>query len=305
LLYKIKAKMKIVLTGSLGHISRPLTEELVQKGHSVTVISSKAERQKEVEALGATAAIGTVEDVHFLSEAFSGADAVYCMIPPGSFADPDYDVLARVNKVAHNYAKAIRNSEVKQVVHLSSIGAHTNIDNGLLILHFNMEKTLKELPMDVAITTMRPCAFYYNLLSFAGMIKNGGFMASNYGKDDIVPWVSPLDIAAAVAEEIGSPFTGRKVRYVASEEISCNEIAGIIGEAISKPDLKWKVISNEQMESGMISTGMRTDIAKGLVEMNASMHLGKLFDDYYRNRPILGKTKMKDFAKEFAAVYNS
>jgi nucleoside-diphosphate-sugar epimerase len=32
--------MKIVVTGSLGNISKPLTKELVQKKHSVTVISS-------------------------------------------------------------------------------------------------------------------------------------------------------------------------------------------------------------------------------------------------------------------------
>ncbi len=43
--------MKIVVTGSLGHISKPLTIELVQKMHTVTVISSNPERQK---ALGFT-----------------------------------------------------------------------------------------------------------------------------------------------------------------------------------------------------------------------------------------------------------
>ncbi len=32
--------MKIIITGSLGHISKPLTEELVQKGHDVTVYNS-------------------------------------------------------------------------------------------------------------------------------------------------------------------------------------------------------------------------------------------------------------------------
>ncbi len=32
--------MKVVITGSLGHISKPLTTELVQKGHEVPVISS-------------------------------------------------------------------------------------------------------------------------------------------------------------------------------------------------------------------------------------------------------------------------
>lgn len=45
--------MKITITGSLGHIGRPLTNGLVQKGHAVTVISSNPERQKEIEALGA------------------------------------------------------------------------------------------------------------------------------------------------------------------------------------------------------------------------------------------------------------
>jgi len=29
-----------------------------------------------------------------------------------------------------------------------------------------------------------------------------------------------------------------------------------------------------------------------------------LYEDYYLNRPTLGKVKLTDFAKEFAAVYN-
>jgi uncharacterized protein YbjT (DUF2867 family) len=72
--------MKIVVTGSLGHISKPLTIELVEKGHQVTVISSKVEKQKDIEALGATSAIGTMEDVDFLTATFMGADSVYTMI---------------------------------------------------------------------------------------------------------------------------------------------------------------------------------------------------------------------------------
>ncbi|GGI29342.1 hypothetical protein [Pedobacter mendelii] len=51
--------MKIIITGSLGHISKPLTIALVQKGHAITVISSKPEKQKEIESLGANAAIGS------------------------------------------------------------------------------------------------------------------------------------------------------------------------------------------------------------------------------------------------------
>ena len=35
--------MKIVVTGSLGNISKPLTQELVEKGHEVTGISISGE----------------------------------------------------------------------------------------------------------------------------------------------------------------------------------------------------------------------------------------------------------------------
>jgi uncharacterized protein YbjT (DUF2867 family) len=298
--------MKITITGSLGNISKPLTKELVQKGHTVTVISSKPERQKDIEALGAKAAIGTMEDADFLSASFKGADAVYVMETMGgnSYFDPNLDIIAAINKIGNNYKQAIEQSGVKRVVHLSSIGAHTNKGNGLLAFHYNVENILQTLPSDVSITFVRPVGFYYNLLGFINTIKTQGVIATNYGGDSKKPWVSPIDIATAVAEELVTPFEGRKVRYVASDEISCNELASLLGAAIGKPDLKWVVIPDEQLLQGMIATGMNQKIAEGMVEMNAGMNNGDLFEDYFRNKPTLGKVKLAEYAKEFAAVYN-
>ena len=295
--------MKITLTGSLGHIGQPLTKELVEKGHAVTVISSKPEKQKDIEALGAAAAIGSVDDAGFLTAAFTGADAVYSMIPPTNFFDPTFDLMAYCLKIAHSYAQAVQQSGVKRLVHLSSIGAHLEKDSGLILLHHAAEAILNDLP-GVAITHMRPVAFYYNLFGFIAGIKSTGVIASNYGATDKVAWVSPIDIAAAIAEEIVTPQAGRKVRYVASEELTCNEVAHILGSAIGKPDLKWIVITDEQLKSGLEAFGMPAPIAAGFVEMNASMHRGKLFEDYYLNRPgVMGKVKMTDFAREFAAAF--
>ena len=298
--------MKIIITGSLGHISKPLTKELVQKGHSVTVISSKAERQAEIEALGATAAIGTMEDADFLTTAFTGADIVYVMETNGahSFFDPNLDLLAAISKIGQNYKQAIEQSGVKRVVHLSSIGAHISTGNGILAFHYNVENILKQLPEDVSIKFMRPVGFYYNMFAFIQTIKTQGAIVSNYGGDDKEPWVSPLDIAAVIAEEMEKPFDGRSVRYIAADEVSPNEIATILGEAIGKPDLKWIVIPDEQLLNGMIAAGMNVSIAKGFVEMNAGRRGGVLYEDYNRNKPVLGKIKLTDFAKEFAAVYN-
>lgn len=322
--------MKIVVTGSLGHISKPLTEELVEKGHDVTVISSKLERKKNIEALGGIPAIGKVQDDAFLTTTFTGADIVYLMEPgdPSVFFDPNFDPEADIRSIVNNFKHAIEQSGVKKLVHLSSIGAHTAKGNGMLALHHFAETILRQLPNDVSIKFIRPVGFYNNLLSNVQMINEtsqgfmGGLLAfrfyglgglfdgkrgvivSNYGDKDVVPWASPLDIASAIVEEIEKPFNGRSVRYVASEELTCNEVAKILGEAIGKPYLKWGVLPDKQILKAMLKMKMNETVAKGLVEMNAAQHNGKLFEDYYQNKPVLGKVKLTDFAKEFAAVFN-
>ncbi len=297
--------MKIVITGSLGNISKPITIALVEKGHSVTVISSKAERQKDIEAIGAQPAIGSMKDVDFLSATFKGADIVYVMevLGENAFFDPAVDVIAEITSIGNNYKQAIEQSGVKNVVHLSSIGAHTDTGNGILAFHYNVENILKQLPNDVSIKFMRPVGFYYNMFAFIQSIKAQDVIVSNYGGDEREPWVSPLDIASVIAEEIEKPFDGREIRYIASDEASPNEVAKMLGEAIGKPDLKWIAISDEEMLNNMVAAGMNPQTAKGFVEMNASRRGGVLYEDYNRYKPTLGNVKIVDFAKEFARVY--
>lgn len=319
--------MKIIITGSLGNISKPLTKELAGKGYDITVISSKKEKQSAIEALGATAAIGSIEDVGFLTRTFTGADAVYCMLPPFDYFDPNLDIMVTTRRQVSNYVEAIKASGIKKVVHLSSIGAHTNEGNGLLAFHHLAESIFRELPSDVIIKHARPVGFYTNIYDFMPSIKGKGFLglfltlrfaglmnlitgkigiiAANYGADDKMPWVSPSDIAAAIAEELTEPFTERKFRYIASEELTCNEIAGIIGTAVGKPWLRWYVMSDKDMLSGLKMFKMPESRAQGVVDMNAGMHNGKVNEDYYQHQPkTLGKVKMQDFANDFAKVYN-
>jgi len=299
--------MNIVLTGSLGHIGKPLTQHLVKKGYTVTVISSKTERKKDIEALGAKAAIGTMQDVDFLSATFKGADIVYLMETleaNGGFFDQHIDFIAAITQIGNNYKQAIERSGVKRVVHLSSVGANMPKGNGILAFHYNVENILKQLPDNVSIKFMRPVDFYNNLFALIRTIKTQGAIIQNYGGDEKKPWVSPLDIAAAIAEEIENPFEGRKIRYIASDEASPNEVAAILGDAIGKPDLKWLVIPDEQLLNGWLAAGMNQQIAEGFIEMQACMRGGILYEDYFRKKPALGKVKLTDFANEFASAYN-
>jgi uncharacterized protein YbjT (DUF2867 family) len=299
--------MKIVLTGSLGNIGKPLATELVQKGHSVTVISSNKERVPAIEALGAKALIGSMFDVDFLSEAFHGADIVYLMETmeaAGDMFNKSIDFIATISQIGLNYKKAVERSGVKKVIHLSSIGAHTNKNIGILLFHHNVEKTLRELPEDISIKFIRPVGFYINMLSFINTITVKGAIISNYGGDKKEPWVSPLDIADAIAEEMEKPFKEITVRYVASDEVSPNEIAKELGAAIGKPGLEWHVIPDQQLLENWLSIGFNVQVAHGFVELQASQGTGELYEDYYRHRPELGKVKLAEFAKEFAKAYH-
>jgi len=294
--------MKIIVTGSLGHISKPLTQELVQKGHSVTVVSSKVEKHKDIMALGAKPAIGSINDVAFLAKTFVGADIVYLMEPPVNYFDMNEDIEKHWTNIAHSYAQAIQQSGVTKAIHLSSIGAHTDKGVGMLATHHDVENILRALPGNIAIKFMRPVGFYYNMFAFIPAIKNANAIIQNYGGDEKEPWVSPLDLAAVIAEEMEKPFNGRTVRYIASDEVSPNEVAKVLGEAIGKRDLKWLVIPDEEFLDNLIHIGFNPQAAKGLTDMNAGRR-NNLYDDYNQNIPRLGKVKLADFAKEFAAVY--
>ena len=296
--------MNIVLTGSLGHISKPLAVGLIAKGHSVTVISSKAEKQKEIETLGAKAAIGSIEDSEFLTATFTGADIVYLMEPPFNFLDHTIDLENYWLNIAKNYKQAVQQSRVNRIIQLSSIGAHTDKGVGMLATHHTIENILNELPDVVSIKTMRPVGFYYNMFAFIPAIQNAGAIIQNYGGNEKEPWVSPADIAEVIIEEMEEPFKGRTVRYIASDEISPNEVAQVLGKAIGKPDLKWQMIPDDQFLANLLNIGFNPPAARGLTDMNAGRR-NHLYDDYRQHRPVLGKVKLTDFAKQFAEVYNA
>ncbi|WES98211.1 NAD(P)H-binding protein [Chryseobacterium arthrosphaerae] len=176
--------MKIVLTGSLGNIGKPLARLLVQGEHKVTVISSKKERISAIEDLGVFAAIGSIKDVEFLTETFRGADVVYLMEAwegIGSLFDKEVDFLAEFKNIANNYVTAVQKYAVKKIIHLSSIGAHSDQGNASPLVHYNVEQILKTLPEDVSIKFMRPVGFFSNIYRSLPTIQSKGKIIQSYG----------------------------------------------------------------------------------------------------------------------------
>ena len=296
--------MKYIIIGSLGNISKPLSQALVNAGHDVTIITSKKENAAPIESLGAKAAVGSVEDVDFLTKTFAGADAVYTMIPP-NMSPTNWK--SWIGSIGMNYAEAIKAAGVKHVVNLSSIGAHLPDGVGPVSGLHRAEEALNKLE-DVNIKHLRPAYFYHNLFSNLHLIKNAGIMGGNFAiKENRFPITDPSDIASVAVEELlHLNFTGHSVRYIVSDEVSTDGIASEIGKAIGKPGLQWVPFTNEQAYDGMRQAGFPEEISKNYVEMGNAINTEIMNDDYWKNRPdTFGKTKLPDFAKVFAGAYNA
>ena len=295
--------MKYTITGSLGHISRPIVAALVAAGHQVTVITSSQERAKEIKVLGATPAVGSIKDKDFVTSAFGGADIVYTMVPP--IMDVQ-NWQAYIGDIGKNYAAAIKANDIKYVVNLSSMGAHLSKGAGPISGLHTVEKVLNELP-GVHIKHLRPSYFYLNLLSNINLIKNAGIMGSNFGfTDKKFTVVHPDDIAAvAIANLLHPNFKGHSIEYIVSDEVSTDDIAATIGKAINIPGLQWVTFTDEQALQGGIQAGLPEEISRNYAEMGHAINSGQMAEEYWKQHPpVVGKIKLAEFAKTFAAVFN-
>ena len=294
--------MKITITGSLGNISKPLAELLINNGHEVTIISSDPKKINNIETLGAKAAIGSVSDIAFLTNAFKGADAIYTMVPP-NWTVSNYRQYIR--ETGNNLREAIQASGVKRVVNLSSIGAHLSEGTGPIAGMHDVEQTLNTLD-GVAVKHLRAGFFYINFFFDIGTIRHMGVMGNNYASNSKLVMVHPRDIAIAAAQELQGSFEGKSYRYVVSEEREIAEVVKALGAAINKSDLPWVQFSNEEAYAGMTAAGMSAAIASIYVEMGTAINSGILFEHFRTHKPdVWGKIKLEEFANEFAAVYNS
>ena len=294
--------MKITITGALGNISKPLAEILIKNGHHLTIISNDSQKAKEIEALGAKAAIGSVADVAFLTKAFKNGDAIYTMVPP-NWGVTDYRQY--IAQIGENYLQAVKASGVTRVVSLSSVGAHLSGGTGPIAGLFDVEQKLNTLN-NVDVRYLRPGLFYVNFLFDIGTIRKMGVMGNNYGSETKLLMTHPRDIAAAAAQELQESFQGKSHRYVVSDELPVAEVVKILGASIGNPALPWVQFSDDDTFAGMKAVGMSDAIAWVYVEMGRAINSGILFEDFNRQgKKDWGSTKLTDFAREFAAAYQS
>ena len=78
----------IIITGATGNIGSKLTQDLLARGRKVRCIARSADKLNQFTEQGAEAAAISLEQTDALTEAFSGAEVLFAMIPPNGLSTP-------------------------------------------------------------------------------------------------------------------------------------------------------------------------------------------------------------------------
>lgn len=290
------------IMGATGKVGSKIADILLNKGEKVRVISRSETKLNPFKDRGAEIAAGDAVDVEFLTKAFTGADAVFTITPP-NFASADYHAFQ--NRIGESIATAIRNSGVKYVVNLSSLGADLPEGTGPIKGLHDLEQRLNKLA-NLNVLHLRPAYFMENLLSSIDMIRTTGISGGPIRGDLKMAMIATKDVAKNAADYlVRKNFSGKSVKELLGQrDLTMEEAAKIIGQKIGKPDLKYVTFSYEDALKGLMVAGFSEDVSRLFVEMGRAMNDGLFgIGKTSRTRENTTETPFEEFAGHFAEIY--
>jgi len=291
----------ITVMGATGHTGNGITHRLLKAGERVRALGRSESKLSELKSAGAEVLAGDATDAAFLASAFRGADAVYTLLPP----DPRSSAYrARQDQQGEAIVKAVRESGVRYVVSLSSVGADQPSGTGLIMgLHAQEERLRRLAATNVLI--LRPGSFFENFFETLGLIKHQGINGDSVAPDVALPMIATRDIADVAAKALEARnWNGVVVReLLGPRDLTYTEATSIIGEHIGKPDLKYVSFPYADMATALMQMGSSESFAGLYVEMTRAFNERRVTSREGRKPENTTPTRFEDFAGELARAY--
>jgi uncharacterized protein YbjT (DUF2867 family) len=289
------------IVGATGNIGSKLTDLLLQKGRRVRMIARSREAMQPAVLRGAEAMAGDATDPEFLTRAFTGAEAVFTMIPPNVTAQ---DFLAYAGAMGESIAAAVRRSGVTHAVNLSSVGADLDEGTGPIVGLHRLESRLNAVP-GLNVLHLRAAYFMENLLMSIDLIGSKGIAGGAIRGDVAIPMIATKDIAAVAADRLmRRDFTGPTVQYLLGpRDITLSETVAVIGARIGKPGLAYVLFPYDEAEKGLVAAGLSPDMSRLYVEMSRAFNEGRIAATFSRTPENTTPTTIEEFAGVFAGVF--
>jgi uncharacterized protein YbjT (DUF2867 family) len=284
--------MRIVVNTPAGNIGRVVTQQLLEAGENVVIISRHPSKVADMVKQGAELIEGSIDDAAVLDKALKGADELFWLTPFG-FDQLDYVNWGR--QLGQLAAGAVKTHGIQRVVLISSVGSQHESGVGPIACSASIERAFAEAAPNV--TSLRAGSFMENFLSNVGMIAATGTIFAPLPAKKKFPRVATRDVAAKSVEALRDlNWTGFRIVGVhGPEDLDMTRAAHIIGEGIGRP-VKYVEVTVEQAKFGMLDAGLPPHI----VELLGDMYTGFIEGRMERAEPRTAETTTPTTLLEFA-----
>ncbi len=240
------------ITGITGKVGGVAASTLLDAGAKVRAVLRDPGKAGTWKARGAEIAFADFDSVTALTEAFTGAEAVFILLPPTFDPSPNF---AEARATIANIRAALEAARPAKVVCLSTIGADAEPVNLLSQLSL-LETALGSLPTPVAF--LRAGWFIDNAAWDVEPARLTGVIPSFLQPlDRAVPMVSTLDVGRTAAALLRQDWTGKRIVNLEGPRRICpNDIAAAFGRLLDKP-VKAAVVARGEWEELFRAQGMR------------------------------------------------
>ncbi len=292
--------MYVVLSAN-GGIGSAVASALLAKGKPVRAVGRDARKLQLLMDKGAEPYIGSLKDEDFLKQAFKGAEAAYVMIP-ADFGAPVYRAFQ--NEVGEAITRGLDHASVPYAVNISSSGAHSDVNNGVVGGLYDQEQRLNRLTR-TNVMHLRPAYFMENMLGSLHSIRRSCTVSMPFDPKLAFPVVAVKDIAAAVVHHLESRdfHHGRVLDLLGPRDITPLEMTRTLGDAVGQSGVSYVQTSIESMYLGLTRSGMTPSGAKSLTEYMRSLSEGRLYESALRTAESTTPTTFEQFAEQFAKAY--
>lgn len=284
----------ITVMGASGHTGQRIAQALLKAGEPVRAIGRDAAKLAALQRAGAQLRIGDANDTAFLADAFAGADAVYTLVAPSPDAA---DFRAAQDRMGEAIAQAVRDSGVKRVVMLSSLGADLAAGNGPIAgLHAQEERLLRITGL--SLLRLRPAWFFENVESQVPFVEQQGVMAGAVDAELAMPMVGTADIAAAAVAALRSRRDTGVRELLGPHDLTHTQVARRLGEALGRPGVGYVRLPDDEMVNALVGNGVSESFARLFVEMTRAINAQRLQPRDGRTDANTTPTRFEHYAHE-------
>lgn len=287
-----------VVTGVTGRTGRIVADGLLDRGERVRVVLRDPGKAGPWRERGAEIAVADLADIQSMTQALSGAEAIYLVKPPGYAYE---DLFEKAHATTEAVAEAIRRAGPKRIVLLSSIGAGRDHGTGVIATNHRAEQRLSRLGIPIAF--LRAAYFMENWARVLDSAVNDGVLPCLLSPvDRAIPMVATQDIGEIAADLMVKPWHGTRIVDVEGPRAySPDDVASAFTRALGRsvgavaiPPSEWGEVLGRNPFS-------RTAI-DGFIAMNHALNSGHIAFDDAATDHLRGRRSIDEVVAAFLAM---